>query len=152
MPRTFPPSLTSRLPFHSAGNVKGQAIELIQALQSQKKMSIPTNLVPDDWTTDPQEMRKDFYWGENGSGRLLAESVGITNPEGLMIKSRDAGGDGYVFQDSKGRIYLWSMIMDDVYQYTKPTGLNAILAEMNKSAGRGRVEMKLLPQISEIPE
>ncbi|QPH00414.1 hypothetical protein C2857_003938 [Epichloe festucae Fl1] len=115
-------------------------------------ISIPTNLVPDDWTTDPQEMRKDFYWGENGSGRLLAESVGITNPEGLMIKSRDAGGDGYVFQDSKGRIYLWSMIMDDVYQYTKPTGLNAILAEMNKSAGRGRVEMKLLPQISEIPE
>lgn len=115
-------------------------------------MSVPPNLVPDDWTTDPQEMDKDYHWGENGHGRLVAASVGITNPEGLMIKRRDAGGDGYVFRGSNGKIYLWSIPMDDVYQYTKPAGLNAILAEMNKSAGRGRVEMKLLPQTSEIPE
>lgn len=109
--------------------------------------SIPTNLVPDDWTTDPEEMRTDFYWGENGSGRLAAASVGITNPEGLMIKDREAGGDGYVFQDANG-FYLWSMPTDDVYRYTKPTSRDAILAEMRKPAGRGTVEMTLMPRRS----
>ncbi|KAI1634233.1 hypothetical protein F4809DRAFT_643673 [Biscogniauxia mediterranea] len=118
---------------------------------NHRNMSIPATLVPDDWTTDPQEMRKDYYWGTNGSGRLVAASVGITEPEALMIKSREAGGDGYVFQDSKG-IYLWSMPTNDVYKYTKPTDRDAILAEMSKPAGRGRVEMELLDRISEIDE
>ncbi|GAB0138938.1 hypothetical protein EsDP_00007157 [Epichloe bromicola] len=108
-------------------------------------MSIPTNLVPDEWTTDPEEMRKDFYWGQKGSGRLVAASVGINDPEALMIKSMEAGGDGYVFRDSDG-IYLWSMPTNLVYQYTKPTGLDAILAEMCKPAGRGTVEIKSLPR------
>ncbi|KAF4958794.1 hypothetical protein FGADI_2138 [Fusarium gaditjirri] len=110
-------------------------------------MSIPANSVPDDWTTDAEEMRTDFYWGEDGSGRLAAASVGITNPVALMIKEREAGGDGYVFQDAGG-IYLWSMSTDEVYKYTKPTSLDAILAEMQKPAGRGKVEMALMPQSS----
>lgn len=88
-------------------------------------------------------MREDLYWGPNGSGRLLAASVGISNPQGLMIKSMEAGGDGYVFRDSKG-IYLWSMPTNDVYQYTQPIGLDALLAEMRKPVGHGMVEIKLL--------
>ncbi|KAF5604288.1 hypothetical protein FPCIR_833 [Fusarium pseudocircinatum] len=113
--------------------------------------SIPANLVPDDWTTEADEMRTDFYWGEKGSGRLAAASVGITNPEPLMIKDREAGGDGYVFQDANG-IYLWSMHMDDVYKYTKPATRNEILAEMRKPAGRGSVEMTLMPRQSDLDE
>lgn len=111
------------------------------------QQSIPTNLIPDDWTTDAEEMRRDFYWGENGSGRLAASSVGITNPEPLMIKDREAGGDGYVFQDANG-IYMWSMPTDEVYKYTKPAGRDEILTEMRKPAGRGSVEMVLMPQRS----
>ncbi|KAI1041826.1 hypothetical protein LB505_008403 [Fusarium chuoi] len=111
------------------------------------QQSIPANQVPDDWTTDPDEMRTDFYWGTDGSGRLAAESVGITNPVALMIKERSAGGDGYMFQDASG-IYLWSMPTDEVYKYTSPANRDAILAEMRKPAGRGKVEMTLMPPTS----
>ncbi|KAM5366313.1 hypothetical protein ACJA88_012069 [Fusarium oxysporum] len=110
-------------------------------------MSIPANFVPDDWTTDPEEMEKDFYWGDKGSGRLAAAAVGITNPEGLMIKDREEGGDAYLFQDANG-IYMWSMPTNDVYKYTKPTSRDDILAEMRKPAGRGKVEMTLMPRRS----
>ncbi|KAF4963308.1 hypothetical protein FSARC_8676 [Fusarium sarcochroum] len=112
-------------------------------------MSVPANLVPDGWTTDAQEMMTEYYWGQNGMGRLVAVSVGITNPEALMVKSKESGGDGYVFRASN-RIYLWSMPMDDVYEYTNPAGLKAILAEMCKPAGRGKVETKFLPRNSQI--
>ncbi|KAG9497379.1 hypothetical protein J7337_010239 [Fusarium musae] len=110
-------------------------------------MSIPVNLVPDDWTTDPEEMENDFYWGTNGQGRLAAAAVGITNPEGLMVKEREEGGDAYLFQDANG-IYLWSMPTNQVYKYTKPTSRDDILAEMRKPPGRGKTELTLMPRRS----
>ena len=77
----------------------------------------------------------------------LCRTLGITNPEGLMIKDREEGGDAYLFQDANG-IYMWSMPTNEVYKYTKPTSRDDILAEMRKPAGRGKVEMTLMPRRS----
>lgn len=93
-------------------------------------------------------MEMDLYWGEGGNGALAAASVGITNPIPLMVKSRRAGGDGFVFETADGTVYLWSIPLDDVYKYTKPATRELILAEMRKPAARGKVEMQLMPRIS----
>lgn len=97
---------------------------------------------------DEDELELDLYWGPNGSGTRAASSVGISNPRPLMVKSRDAGGDGYMFQGPNGTVYMWSIPLNDVYQYTSPTALEQILTEMRKPAARGKVEMKLLSRTS----
>ncbi|EKJ76966.1 hypothetical protein FPSE_02841 [Fusarium pseudograminearum CS3096] len=98
-------------------------------------MPISADLVPEGWTTESQEMNKDFYWGNEGMGTLAAASVGITNPEALMIKGKEEGGDAYLFQDANG-VYMWSMTTDEVYKYTKPTNRDDILAEMHDCMSR----------------
>lgn len=69
-----------------------------------------------------------------------------------MIKSRDAGLDAYMFTASGASgsgCYLWNMMTGDVFEYTKPTDLESILAEMRKPAGQGSVERKLLPIVAD---
>ncbi|QPC80196.1 hypothetical protein HYE68_010948 [Fusarium pseudograminearum] len=118
---------------------------LYHLLQSQQPIS--ADLVPEGWTTDPDEMQEDVFWGAIGEGTLAAVAVGITNPEALMIKSREDGGDGYLFQDANG-VYLWNMQQDDVWKYTNPTNLDDILAEMRKPEGTGNVEMTQMQLLS----
>ncbi|XP_044721223.1 uncharacterized protein HRG_06220 [Hirsutella rhossiliensis] len=65
-------------------------------------------------------MDVDFYWGTNGDGTEDTKSVGLTDPHPLMIKSRHAAADAYVFMASGGRCYLWNMATGDVFQYVKP--------------------------------
>lgn len=93
-------------------------------------------------------MEIDLYWGAGGRGTRAAASVGITNPTPLMVKDRDAGGDGYVFETANGSVYMWSIPLGDVYKYTKPATRELILAEMRKPAARGKVEMELMPRTS----
>ncbi|KAK8106456.1 uncharacterized protein PG998_003075 [Apiospora kogelbergensis] len=102
---------------------------------------------PEDWTVDPEEMQNDIFWGAVGEGTLAAKGVGLDSPQPLMIKSREAGGDGYVFM-SGGKVYLWNMLQDDVWEYVKPVDLEGILAEMRKPAGTGSVEVKQMKQVS----
>ena len=102
---------------------------------------------PDDWTLDETEMAVEYYWGPDGEGTAAAKDVGLADPQPLMIKSRDAGADAYVFTASGGHCYLWTIATGDVFEYVNPADLEGILAEMRKPAGRGRVEKKLLPVV-----
>lgn len=84
-------------------------------------------------------MKIDYYWGSEGVGTRVAESFGLSNPTGLMITSRNYGGGGYVFA-AGGKYYLWNMMANQVYEYTKPADLDSILREMRKLGGKGKVE------------
>ncbi|RYP41834.1 hypothetical protein DL767_000735 [Monosporascus sp. MG133] len=101
---------------------------------------------PKGWTTDEDEMDKDRYWGPQGDGTYAATRVGLSSAEGIMIRSPEWGGDGYIFTTG-GKYYLWNMLMGDVYEYTDPADLDGILKEMRKPGGQ--VEAKLLPVINE---
>ncbi|KAK8851149.1 hypothetical protein PGQ11_013628 [Apiospora arundinis] len=102
---------------------------------------------PEGWTVAADEMRTNIFWGAQGEGTLAAKGVGLDSPQPLMIKSRDVGGDGYVFM-SGDKIYLWNMLAGDVWEYVKPVDLNGILAEMRKPAGTGVVEVQLVKPAS----
>ncbi|PHH66828.1 hypothetical protein CDD81_5960 [Ophiocordyceps australis] len=100
---------------------------------------------PDGWTVNDDEMDREVHWGANGDGTNIAKSLGITNPVPAMVKSVNAGADAYVFTAGQN-VYLWNMVSNDVFQYTNPTSLSAILAEMRKVGSKRKVEMKLLPE------
>lgn len=100
---------------------------------------------PDGWSVDEDELKADLYWGQSGEGALAAKTVGLTDAQPLMIKSRDAGGDAYVFTASGGKVYLWNMAMEEVWEYVKPADLEGILAEMRKTDSD--VEMKKMQAV-----
>ncbi|KJZ70938.1 hypothetical protein HIM_09689 [Hirsutella minnesotensis 3608] len=89
-------------------------------------------------------MDTKFYWGADGEGTTAATSVGLSNLQPLMIKSRHAGGDGYFFAATGNKYYLWNMNTGDVFEYVKPADLQGILGEMRKPGGTGKVERNLL--------
>lgn len=92
-------------------------------------------------------MNTSLFWGPEGQGTLAAKGVGLNGSiQPLMVKSRDAGGDAYVFATGD-KVYLWNMPMDEVFEYVKPTNLKDILVEMGKPPGKGAVELKGLQSI-----
>lgn len=98
---------------------------------------------PELWTTDPEQMKVDYYWGPNGVGTGVAKSYGLSDPTGLMVRTVDSGGGGYMFT-AGGRFYLWNMVADQVFEYTEPTTLAGILTEMKKLQGKGKVKRREL--------
>ncbi|KND88088.1 hypothetical protein TOPH_07327 [Tolypocladium ophioglossoides CBS 100239] len=99
---------------------------------------------PEGWSVDPGDLKLDYYWGADGDGTVAANKVGLTGPQGLMIVDPDDGGDAYVFTASGGKVYLWNMLTNEVYEYTDPTDLDGILAQMKMPPGKGKLESKLL--------
>ncbi|KAI1457415.1 hypothetical protein F4805DRAFT_457785 [Annulohypoxylon moriforme] len=115
-------------------------------LLSESAMPSKVTNPPDGWSVADGDMQTSLYWGDVGEGTLAAKAVGLTAPQPVMIKSRDTGGDAYVFM-SGGKVYLWNMVMGDVWVYTKPSELDGILAEMGKPAGTSDVNMELVHQV-----
>ncbi|KAI0890540.1 uncharacterized protein GGS22DRAFT_151185 [Annulohypoxylon maeteangense] len=101
---------------------------------------------PDGWSVADEDMQISLYWGDVGEGKLAANTVGLNAPQPVMIKSRDTGGDAYVFT-SGDKVYLWNMTMGNVWQYTKPADLDGLLTEMRKPAGTNDVDMELVHQV-----
>ncbi|KAI0536515.1 hypothetical protein GGR58DRAFT_475017 [Xylaria digitata] len=99
---------------------------------------------PEGWSNDPDELDADFYWGPDGDGRAAAGKVGLVNPTGQIIVSRYNGGDAYIFTTPDNKVYLWNMITHEVYEFTNPTRLEDILAQLKLPPGQGRLERKLL--------
>ncbi|KAI0007430.1 hypothetical protein F4779DRAFT_512252 [Xylariaceae sp. FL0662B] len=98
---------------------------------------------PEGWSYDPGDLNLEYYWGPDGNGTRAARKVGLTSPMGYMIVDRDNGSGAYMFT-AGGRVYLWNMLTDEVYEYTKPADLSSIVAEMRKKPGTGQFESKLL--------
>ncbi|KAI0907855.1 hypothetical protein F4823DRAFT_640796 [Ustulina deusta] len=99
---------------------------------------------PAGWSIDSDQLDADFYWGTDGDGRAAAQKVGLASPTGQMIVDRHNGGDRYIFTTPDNKVYLWNMITFEVYEFTNPTRLEDILAEMRKKPGQGQLERKLL--------
>ncbi|KAJ8125077.1 hypothetical protein O1611_g8563 [Lasiodiplodia mahajangana] len=77
---------------------------------------------PEGWSDKPDDLNTSYYWGTNGSGTTAAKKVGLNNPQGLFIVTPRRGGDQYIFKDgTTGKIYLWSMLTDEIYEFTQPT-------------------------------
>ena len=98
--------------------------------------------IPQGWTNSEKDLQRDYFWGVEGHGTAAALQCGLTNPEPIMIKTQESGGDAYVFK-SNGDIYLWNMIVGDVYKYVTPSTLEDILTEINK-ADSGNITMELV--------
>ncbi|TGJ87800.1 hypothetical protein E0Z10_g929 [Xylaria hypoxylon] len=99
---------------------------------------------PEGWSTNADDIDTDFYWGTDGDGKAAAAKVGLANPTPQMIVDRYNGSDACVFTTPDNKVYLWNMITQEVYEFTKPTALNDILAQLRLPSGKGSVELKLL--------
>lgn len=113
-------------------------------------MQVATN-PPYGWTVDEEEMDIAYYWSADGLGTQAANSAGLTEFSKLqpqMIRSREYGGDAYVFTYD-GKPYLWSMSQDDVYLYTEPADLEGVLREMRKQSGKVTRELVLVDSAEE---
>ncbi|KAI1124289.1 hypothetical protein F5Y10DRAFT_285214 [Nemania abortiva] len=105
---------------------------------------------PEGWSDKAEDLNVDYYWGTNGSGAEAAKRVGLTNPQGLYIVTRERGGDQYIFKDgTTGKIYLWGMLTDEIYEFIKPTDLDSIVAQMNLPVGKATMETKQLDDVGE---
>ncbi|OTA91439.1 hypothetical protein M434DRAFT_54875, partial [Hypoxylon sp. CO27-5] len=83
--------------------------------------------LPVGWSTQGEDMQIDYYWVADGEGTMATKKVGITNPTPVMI-SDDLGDGAYMFTSpSTGKTYIWNMMMNEVYEYTKPVVLNDII-------------------------
>ncbi|KAL7951069.1 hypothetical protein V8C42DRAFT_308428 [Trichoderma barbatum] len=106
---------------------------------------------PHGWTVDDVEMDISYYWSADGPGAQAAISAGLTELSKLqpqMIKSREYGGDAYVFTYD-GKTYLWNMSQDDVYLYTDPADIEGVLREMRKQSGKVTRNLVLVEQAEE---
>ncbi|KAI1406918.1 hypothetical protein F5Y13DRAFT_144196 [Hypoxylon sp. FL1857] len=95
---------------------------------------------PEGWSV-PNQSQSDYFTA-NGEGLLAAQKVGITNPQPALIINPENGGDTYMFTAS-GKTYVWNMLTNEIYVYTKPTDLDAIL-DMMRKPGTGTFESRLL--------
>ncbi|KAI1426133.1 hypothetical protein F5Y12DRAFT_744092 [Xylaria sp. FL1777] len=103
---------------------------------------------PEGWSNKPEDLNNDYYWGTNGDGALAAKLVGLTNPQGLLIADRDRGSDQYIFKDgTTGKIYLWSMMTNEISEYTKPTDLDGIIAQLKLPIGKASLESMQLHDV-----
>ncbi|KAI1186326.1 hypothetical protein F5B17DRAFT_404437 [Nemania serpens] len=111
-------------------------------------MATTTTEAPNGWSNKPEDMNTDYYWGTNGEGTDAAKRVGLTSPVGLLIADPDRGGDRYIFQDNNTkRIYLWSMLTNEIFEYTKPTDLNGIIAQLKLPVGKASLESSQLDDV-----
>ncbi|KAI1747089.1 hypothetical protein F4782DRAFT_522487 [Xylaria castorea] len=99
---------------------------------------------PEGWSSNADDIDTDFYWGTDGDGKAAAAKVGLANPTPQMIVDRYNGSGACVFTTPDNKVYLWNMITQEVYKFTKPTALNDILAQLRLPSGKGSVELKLL--------
>ncbi|KAI0118164.1 hypothetical protein GGR51DRAFT_572175 [Nemania sp. FL0031] len=80
--------------------------------------------------------------------RQAAKKVGLNSPQGLFIITRDRGGDQYIFKDgTTGKIYVWSMLTGEIFEFTKPTDLDSIVAQLNLPVGKATMETTQLDDI-----
>ncbi|KAI2780787.1 hypothetical protein F4815DRAFT_469101 [Daldinia loculata] len=107
-------------------------------------MSAVNDPPPEGWSNSDDDLNIEYYWGPDGDGTMAAQQVGLTGAKGFMIVSRDNGRDAYMFTASTGKVYLWNMVTNEIYEYTKPTDRTAILAQMKMPPGKGELERKLL--------
>ncbi|KAL6823363.1 hypothetical protein V8C40DRAFT_247910 [Trichoderma camerunense] len=106
---------------------------------------------PYGWTVDKEEMDLDYYWSAEGLGTEAAMNAGLTEFSKLqpqMIRSSESGGGAYLFTYD-GKVYLWNMLQDDVYQYTDPADLDGVLREMGKQSGKVTRKLVLVEQAEE---
>ncbi|RYP91660.1 hypothetical protein DL770_002226 [Monosporascus sp. CRB-9-2] len=98
---------------------------------------------PEGWSVAPGDLQLDYYWGPRGEGTEAAKKVGLNSPQGQMIVDPDEGGGAYIFTVSN-KVYCWNMLTNEIYEYTNPTDLNSVLAQMKMPPGKGTLETKLL--------
>ncbi|KAI1171803.1 hypothetical protein F4777DRAFT_31352 [Nemania sp. FL0916] len=103
---------------------------------------------PNGFTDNPEYLDTSHYWGTKGAGTLAAKKVGLTNPQGLFIVVPERGGDRYIFKDNTtGKIYLWSMLTDEIFEFTKPTDLAGIVAQLNLPVEKSTLETTQLDDV-----
>lgn len=106
---------------------------------------------PDGWTVNEEEMDINYFWSADGPGTQAAMSAGLTELSKLqpqMIRSREHGGDAYLFTYN-GKPYLWNMVQDDVYLFTEPADLEGVLQEMRKQSGKVTSKLVLVENAEE---
>ncbi|KAE8340198.1 hypothetical protein BDV24DRAFT_164647 [Aspergillus arachidicola] len=87
-------------------------------------MGISPEDIPEGWTNDPKQLERFFY---PGSGEAhLAQCHGLRDIKLLLMGTPESGEMQYIIK-SGGRYYSGDLMIDYIFEITKPKTFPAIL-------------------------